>query len=110
MANTVMVRKANVVLEIPDDEAVIAKYLSTGYDVIGKNGKVVRQSTHGKSESELRAEIEVLNEKIAKLTKENKELKGKLDALVADVDEPAEEPVAEPVEVPKKKRQAKSKN
>lgn len=108
MAN-VMVRRANVILEIPEDETVISKYLSNGFDIVDESGKIIKKSTHGRSESELRRELEALQEKYDKLLADYNELKTRKSAPViksAVVEDIAEEPE----EAPKlKKRPIKSK-
>lgn len=116
MAN-VTIRRANVVLEISDDEATVSKYLADGFDVIGAGGKVVRSSTHGKSENALRVEIDRLrseNDRLAsennKLTEEVKDLKDKLDALVVAEKEQEDVPEEQTIAAPKKKRPAKTKD
>lgn len=108
---TVMVRKANVILDIPDDEATISKYLSNGYNLVDKFGKVVKTATHGVGEDLLRVELEAVKKQNAQLVKENEDLKAKLEALVAAQEETEqEEPepkvpvVSEEPKAPKKKK------
>lgn len=74
MANSVEVRKANVILDIPNDEDVIARYLSMGYDLLDASGKVAQRATSGKSAGELQKEID-------ELVAENKKLRATIKKL-----------------------------
>ena len=71
----VQIRRANVILEIPDDEAIISKYLGTGYDLLNSEGKVAQRATGGKSVGELQREIEELITENKKLRLQIKRLK-----------------------------------
>lgn len=68
------VRRANVILDIADDDAVISKYLGMGYDLLGANGRVEKKATNGRNAAELQKEID-------ELTEENKRLKGIIKKL-----------------------------
>ena len=74
MADSVQIKRANVLLDIPNDEAVISKYLSMGYDLLDDAGKVAKKATSGKSAGELQREID-------ELTAENKKLRIQIKRL-----------------------------
>lgn len=71
------VRRANVVLDIADDDAVIGKYLGMGYDLLGANGKVEKKATNGRSAAEFQKEIDSLieeNKRLRAIIKKMKEV------------------------------------
>ena len=82
MANTVTVRRANVILDIDNDEAVIDKYLGMGYDLLGENGRIVQKATSGKDAATLQHEIE-------ELQAENKRLRLQIKKLKENANTPA---------------------
>lgn len=73
MDGIVMVRRANVVLEVP--EASKGDYMKNGYSVIDPNtGAVIEES--------MPTDVKTLQCEVARLKKENEELKAKLNAKV----------------------------
>lgn len=72
-----IVERANVVLEIADDEDLISKYLAKGYSVTNGKGTVLKESIPFDTES-LRAKIvalqKELQEKDDALAKKDKEI------------------------------------
>lgn len=86
MAGTVTIRRANVILDIPNDEDIVSKYLGMGYDLLNDEGKVAQRATGGKSAGELQHEID-------ELTAENKKLRLQIKKLKeAKADEPEVKP------------------
>lgn len=95
---TIKVRKANVVLTVPDYQQ--NEYLAKGFDVIGANGKVVVRTTPNDINSLKKAYSELLSE-VEELRKENSKLKEQLGSKSKKVENEVEEPeVEEPVEEP----------
>lgn len=73
MDGIVMVRRANVVLEVPETSK--DDYMKNGYSVIDPNtGAVIEES--------MPTDVKTLQCEVARLKKENEELKAKLNAKV----------------------------
>lgn len=71
MEGMIMVRRANVVLEIP--ETLKQEYMNNGYSVIDPNtGAVIEKA--------MSTDVKALQCEVARLQKENEELKAKLNA------------------------------
>lgn len=71
MEGKIMVRRANVVLEIPETSK--DEYMKNGYSVIDPNtGAIIEQA--------MSTDVKTLQCEIARLQKENEELKAKLNA------------------------------
>lgn len=80
MDGMIMVRRANVVLEIPETSK--DDYMKNGYSVIDpKTGAVVEES--------MSTDVKALQCEVARLKKENEELKAK---LAAKSEKPAKAP------------------
>nr|DAE45611.1 MAG TPA: Thioester coiled coil peptide [Caudoviricetes sp.] len=68
--------KGNKVYTI--DETQKAMYQAQGYDIVGDDGKIVQ---YGAGKTVAYEEYKVLEEKVAKLEKENKKLKDEIKEL-----------------------------
>lgn len=93
---TIQVRRANVILDVPDYQQ--AEYLAKGFDVIGADGKVLVKTTPNDLNALKKAYTDLLAE-VEALRKENTELKKQLDSKskkVEDVEEKKEEMAEEP--------------
>jgi hypothetical protein len=70
---SITVKRANVILDIsPDDKA---HYMSQGFSVIDKDGRVTEQSQIS-DPAELQAQVLQLQKELAKYKKQVKDLKG----------------------------------
>lgn len=94
MANIITVRRANVILDIP--EAQKNEYLAKGFDVIGANGKVIERTTPNDVNS-LKKAFNELTARVKELEAENAKLKEQLSPKKKKV-EKVEEPKAEKAE------------
>lgn len=74
----IIVKRANVVLEVLPEEKDY--YMSLGYSVLDKSGKVIEES--------LPTDVNALQIMVAKLQKENAELKEKLNSTGNEVTAP----------------------
>ena len=68
---TVMVRRGNVVLSVPEIDA--ENYLAKGYDILGLNGNVVKESVPN--------DVPTLQAKLKDALEENARLKAEIDKL-----------------------------
>lgn len=76
----VRVQRANVVLDIEDDDSLIQKYLDKGYDVLDKHGKVVKRAMPFEVGA-LQALVTEHERTIEKLKAELEESKAELEEL-----------------------------
>ena len=80
-----LVRRANVVLDIKDDQ--VDRYLDMGYSLIDKNCRVIKESTQKDVESlvarcdKQEKKIKALEEEIATYTETIENLNNEIDAL-----------------------------
>ena len=81
----ITVRRANVVLDVPDYQQ--AEYLAKGFDVIGADGKVIAKATPNDPNALKKAYAELLKEN-EELKKENDMLKQQLTSEPVKVEEP----------------------
>ena len=72
MSDKIIVRRANVLLEVPQDQQ--DEYLAKGFDVLDSKGKVVVEATMTNDISTLRKKLAEAQEKIKVLAAENKRL------------------------------------
>lgn len=77
----IRVRRANVVLDVPEEQK--SEYLGKGFDVIGDNGKVI-EHTVPSDVNTLKASYSNHLEKIAVLEKENEKLKAENKKLKSE--------------------------
>lgn len=71
MRNLISVKRANVILDI--DPELKAQYLSEGYSVLDENGNVVEKA--------MSTDVGELQVTVARLEKENEELKAEIKKL-----------------------------
>ena len=82
MSDKIIVRRANVLLEVPQDQQ--DEYLAKGFDVLDSKGKVVVEATMTNDISTLRKKLAEAQEKIKVLAAENKRLNEELDSLAQE--------------------------
>lgn len=87
--DNILVRQANVVLDIPEEQR--DEYLAKGFDVIGADGKVLIRATPNDTNSLKKAYTE-LTARVAKLEAENKQLKEQLASKGKKVEKVKDEP------------------
>lgn len=107
MSNMITVRRANVLLDVSEDQK--DEYLAKGFDVIDKDGNVVTEATVTNDVSTLHKKLAEAQEKIKILEEENKRLNEELDSLAEDslTEEEAQNPEQEGLVDPPKKSSKK---
>lgn len=108
MSNVITVRRANVLLDVPEEQK--EEYLSKGFDVIDKDGKVLTAATMTNDVNTLHKKLAEAQEQIKILKAENERLNKELDEMAGeDADEELEqEGLVDPEPAPKKKSSKKS--
>lgn len=106
MSNMITVRRANVLLDVSEDQK--DEYLAKGFDVIDKNGNVVAEATVTNDVSTLHKKLAEAQEKIKILEEENKRLNEELDSLAEEDSQDSEqEGLVDPPKKSSKKKAAK---
>ena len=104
MSNTITVRRANVLLDVPSEQK--EEYLSKGFDVIDKKGNVIAEAIQTN-------DVNVLQKKLAEAQTKIKALEAEIVRLNEELDEIADDEAGEqkglvdPEEVPAKKSSKK---
>lgn len=108
MSNVITVRRANVLLDVPEEQK--EEYLSKGFDVIDKDGKVLTAATMTNDVNTLHKKLAEAQEQIKILKAENERLNKELDEMAGeDADEELEQKgLVDPESAPKKKSSKKS--
>ena len=104
MSNIITVRRANVLLDVPEEQK--EEYLSKGFDVIDKDGKVIAEATMTNDVNTLHKKLGEALQRIKSLEDENARLNQELDEM-AGIEEPEQEGLVDPEPVPKKKSSKK---
>lgn len=112
MSNIITVKRANVLLDVPEEQR--EEYLAKGFDVIDKDGKVLVAATVTNDVNTLHRKLAEAQEQIKILKEENARLNKELDEMAGetsdeDTDEELEqEGLIDPEPTPKKKSSKKS--
>lgn len=93
----ILVRQANVVLDIPEEQK--NEYLAKGFDVIGPDGKPIIKATPNDINSLKKAYTE-LSDRVKALEEENRQLKEQLASNTKPVKEEKKKAVKEPEPIP----------